>query len=116
MPSRAYSVSGLAGTANRTLSALTQTIVVKSSEVAQSNACADTTLNLTKIKGAKKLIYTHVDLPLTAVEDFGKAAEENAGTALGTLYADLDALCKAAGNLWCAAAEKRLLEYANVEA
>jgi len=80
------------------------------------NACAETTLNLPKIKGAKKLIYTHVDLPLTAVEDFGKAAEENAGTALGTLYADLDSLCKAAGNLWCAAAEKRLLEYAGVEA
>jgi threonine dehydrogenase-like Zn-dependent dehydrogenase len=80
------------------------------------NACAEATLNLPKIKGAKKLIYTHVDLPLTAVEDFGKAAEENAGTDLGTLYADLDALCKAAGNLWCAAAEKRLLEYAGVEA
>ncbi len=80
------------------------------------NACAEATLNLPKIKGAKKLIYTHVDLPLTAVEDFGKAAEENAGTDLGTLYADLDKLCKEAGNLWCAAAEKRLLEYANVEA
>lgn len=80
------------------------------------NACAETTLNLPKIKGAKKLIYTHVDLPLTAVEDFGKAAEENAGTELGKLYADLDTLCKAAGNLWCPAAEKRLLEYAGVEA
>ncbi len=80
------------------------------------NACAEATLNLPKIKGAKKLIYTHVDLPLTAVEDFGKAAEENAGTELGNLYADLDTFCKAAGNLWCPAAEKRLLEYAGVEA
>jgi len=73
------------------------------------NACADATLNLPKIKGAKKLIYTHVDLPLTAIEDFGKAAEENAGTELGELYADLDKLCKAAGDLWCAEAEARLL-------
>ena len=80
------------------------------------NACAEATLNLPKIKGAKKLIYTHVELPLTAVEDFGKAAEENAGTDLGALYADLDKLCKEAGNLWCAAAEKRLLEYAKVDA
>lgn len=80
------------------------------------NACAETTMNLPKIKGAKKLIYTHVDLPLTAIEDFGKAAEENAGTELGKLYADLDALCKEAGDLWCAAAEKRLLAYAGVEA
>ncbi len=80
------------------------------------NACAETTLNLTKIKGAKKLIYTHVELPLTAIEDFGKAAEENAGTALGKLYADLDAACKAAGDLWCAEGEKILLAYAGVEA
>ena len=80
------------------------------------NACAETTLNLPKIKGAKKLIYTHVDLPLTAIEDFGKAAEENAGTELGKLYADLDAVCKAAGDLWCAEGEKILLAYAGVEA
>ncbi len=80
------------------------------------NACPDATLNLPKIKGAKKLIYTHVDLPLIAIEDFGKAAEENSGTELGALYADLDKLCKAAGNLWCTEAEKRLLSYAGVEA
>lgn len=80
------------------------------------NACAETTMNLPKIKGAKKLIYTHVELPLTAIEDFGKAAEENKGTKLGELYADLDAICKDAGELWCAAAEKRLLEYAGFKA
>lgn len=80
------------------------------------NACAEATLNLPKIKGAKKLIYTHVELPLTAVEDFGKAAQENEGTALGELFADLDRLCKEAGDLWCPAAEHRLLEYAGVEA
>ncbi len=80
------------------------------------NACAEATLNLPKIKGAKKLIYTHVELPLTAVEDFGKAARENEGTALGELFADLDRLCKEAGDLWCPAAERRLLEYAGVEA
>jgi L-sorbose 1-phosphate reductase len=80
------------------------------------NACAETTMNLPKIKGAKKLIYTHAELPLTAIEDFGKVAEENKGTKLGELYADLDAICKEAGELWCPAAEKRLLEYAGFEA
>ena len=80
------------------------------------DACAEATLNLPKIKGAKKLIYTHVSLPLTAIEDFGKAAEENAGTDLGQLYADLDKLCREAGDLWCPAAEKRLLEYAGIDA
>ena len=57
-------------------------------------ACADATMNLPKLKGAKKLIYTHVDLPLTAIEDFGKVAEENPGTEYGRLFADLDAICK----------------------
>lgn len=80
------------------------------------NACAEATKNLPKIKGAKKLIYTHVDLPLTALEDFGKVAEENKGTAYGALFADLDAICKAAGDLWCPAAEARLFEYAGIEA
>lgn len=79
------------------------------------NACAETTMNLPKIKGAKKLIYTHLELPLTAIEDFGKAAEENKGTKMGKLFADLDKLCRAAGELWCPAAEKRLLEYAGVQ-
>ncbi|MBR5681323.1 MAG: zinc-binding dehydrogenase, partial [Clostridia bacterium] len=80
------------------------------------NACAEATMNLPKIKGAKKLIYTHVDLPLTAIEDFAKVAEENRGTAYGDLFADLDAICKAAGDLWCPAAEARLFAYAGIEA
>lgn len=80
------------------------------------DSCAETTLNLPHMKGAKKLVYTHVELPMTAIEDFGKAAEDNAGTKLGDLYAELDKLCKAAGGLWCPAAEKVLLAYAGVEA
>ncbi|MDO4549265.1 MAG: zinc-binding dehydrogenase, partial [Clostridia bacterium] len=34
------------------------------------NAVVDTTLNLPGIKGGKKLIYTQIELPLTAIEDF----------------------------------------------
>ncbi len=79
------------------------------------NACAETTMNLPKIKGAKKLIYTHVELPLTAIDDFGKAAEENKGTELGELFADLDKICKEAGGLWCPAAEERILRTAVFE-
>ena len=47
---------------------------------------------------------------------FGKAAEENAGTDLGALYADLDKICRAAGDLWCPEAEKRLFAYAGIDA
>ena len=79
-------------------------------------AYAEATKNLPKIKGAKKLIYTHIDLPLTALEDFAAAAEENKGTPAGELFADLDAIVKAHGNLWCADAEKRLFAYAGIEA
>lgn len=33
------------------------------------NAAPETTLHLPEIKGGKKLIYTHIDLPLTAIAD-----------------------------------------------
>ncbi len=76
------------------------------------DSVAETTLNLPHIKGGKKLVYTHIDLPMTAIEDFAKAAEENKGTELGELFADLDVLCKEAGGLWCAKAEERILKLA----
>ena len=80
------------------------------------DAYAEATKNLPHIKGGKKLIYTHLDLPLTAIADFAAAAEENKGTEVGTLFADLDAICKAAGDLWCPEAEKRLFAYAGIDA
>ncbi len=72
------------------------------------NAAAETTMNLPHIRGAKKLIYTHVTLPLTAIEDFGRLAQEGGENA--ALFADLDRICREAGGLWCLAAERRLLE------
>ncbi len=76
------------------------------------DSVAETTLNLPHIKGGKKLVYTHINLPMTAIEDFGKAAEEYKGTELGDLFADLDVICKEAGGLWCAKAEERILKLA----
>ncbi len=72
------------------------------------NADADTTLRLPEIPGGKKLIYTHIDLPLTAIADFGAKAAE--GGEHAELFADLDAICKSANGLWCAEAEKRILK------
>lgn len=74
------------------------------------DAAAQTTLQLPKLPGAKKLIYPHVSLPLTAIADFGKLAAEGGENA--ALFADLDALCQEAGGLWCARAEERLLQLA----
>ena len=71
------------------------------------NAAVETTLNLPKIPGGKKLIYTHIDLPLTAIADFGRLAEE--GGEYAELYRDLDKICTANNGLWCPEAEKRIL-------
>ena len=73
------------------------------------DSCAETTLNLPKMKGAKKLVYTHVSMPMTAIEDFAAKAEELKGTELGDLFADLAVICEKAGGLWCPEAEERIL-------
>ena len=70
------------------------------------NAVVETTLNLPKIPGGKKLIYTQIDLPLTAISEF----EEKGKT--DPLFAELDRLCKAHNNLWNHEAEKYLLAHA----
>jgi len=70
------------------------------------NAVADTTLNLPKIPGGKKLIYTNINLPLTAIDDFAKAGETN------PLFAQLARICAEHNNLWCGEAEEYLLAHA----
>ena len=67
------------------------------------NSVIDTVLNLPSIPGGKKLIYNHIDLPLTAIADF----EEKGKT--DPLFAELDRLCKANNGLWNPEAEKYLL-------
>jgi len=68
------------------------------------DAAIETTVNLPKIPGGKKLIYTHIELPLTALSDFeekGKTDER---------FKVLDELVKANNGLWSTEAEKYLLE------
>ena len=69
------------------------------------NAVIDTTLNLPNIKGGKKLIYTNIELPLTAIADFAEKGKTN------PLFAELDKIVKANNNLWCTEAEKYLLSH-----
>lgn len=70
------------------------------------NAVADTTLNLPKIPGGKKLIYTHINLELTAIDDFAKKGETD------PLFAKLAEICAKNNNLWCGEAEEYLLAHA----
>ena len=68
-------------------------------------AVIDTTINLPSIPGGKKLIYTHIDMPLTAIADFGSKE--------GAVYKELDRICKAHKGLWCVEAENYLLAHAS---
>ena len=74
------------------------------SHIGGLNAVIDTTLNLPNIPGGKKLIYTHIDLPLTALSDFEKLGKSD------KRFAVLDELVKENNGVWSAAAEKYLLE------
>ncbi|MBO5077911.1 MAG: zinc-binding dehydrogenase [Clostridia bacterium] len=70
------------------------------------NAVVDTVLNLPKIPGGKKLIYTNIDLPLTAISDFAELGKKN------KLFKKLDEICARHNYLWNAEAEKYLLAHA----
>ena len=68
------------------------------------DCCAEVTLNQPKLPGGKKLIYTHIEMPLTAITDFrAKAAED-------PRFAGLADICEANRNLWCPEAEEYLLK------
>lgn len=52
------------------------------------DACAETTMNLPKIPGGKKLIYTHISLPLTAIADFAELGKTTPCLPLSMKYAN----------------------------
>ncbi len=67
------------------------------------DAAIDTTVNLPNIPGGKKLIYTHIELPLTALTDFEKLGETD------KRFNVLNKLVKTNNGLWCKDAEEYLL-------
>lgn len=68
-------------------------------------AVAETTLNLPNIPGGKKLIYPHIDIPLTALDDFAEKGKED------PVFAALAEITEKHNGLWSAEAEKYLLEH-----
>ncbi|MCP4314272.1 MAG: zinc-binding dehydrogenase [Bacteroidetes bacterium] len=64
----------------------------------------EATLNLPNIPGGKKLIYTHVEMPLTAISDFRKLGADN------PLFNDLADICDRNNGLWSVEAEDLLLK------
>ncbi|MFU8786480.1 MAG: zinc-binding dehydrogenase [Candidatus Izemoplasmataceae bacterium] len=63
----------------------------------------DTILNLPNIPGGKKLIYNHIDMPLTAIEDLAELSSIN------PKFKTLADICKKHNNLWSLEAENYLL-------
>ena len=69
------------------------------------DSVVETTKDLPNVPGGKKLVYTHINMPMTAIEDFGKLGESD------PFFKELDAVCKANKGLWSSEAEKMLLEH-----
>jgi hypothetical protein len=67
------------------------------------NAVAETTINLDKIPGGKKLIYTHKKLDLVAIADFVERGKTE------PFYAALAEITARHQGLWCKEAEDYLL-------
>jgi len=70
------------------------------------NCVPETVLNLPNIPGGKKLIYTNIDLELTAISDFREKGKTD------PLFAELADIVEKNNGLWSAEAEKYLLKHA----
>jgi len=70
------------------------------------DSAAQATLDLPKVPGGKRLVYTHVNMPMTAIADFAEKGKSD------PFYAELDRLCQANHGLWCKEAEDYLLAHA----
>jgi threonine dehydrogenase-like Zn-dependent dehydrogenase len=71
------------------------------------NAVPEATLHLPEIPGGKKLIYTHLNMPLTAISDFAELGKTN------EIFKELASICDKYKGLWNVEAEAFLLENAN---
>lgn len=67
------------------------------------DAVAETTINLDKIPGGKKLCYTGISLPLVAIADFAELGKTD------PMFAELANIVASNGGLWCREAEEYLL-------
>ena len=68
------------------------------------DAAIETTLNLPKIPGGKKIIYPGIRMPLTAIADFGNFPDD-------PLFSALALSCGKHGGLWNLEAEEILLKH-----
>ncbi len=67
------------------------------------DSAAEATFDMLKVPGGKRLVYTHVKMPMTAIADFAEKGKAD------PFYAELDRICTANKGLWCKEAEDYLL-------
>ncbi len=72
------------------------------------NAIIDATLHLPEIPGGKKLMYNHIEMPLTAISDFPEKGKTN------QVYNKLHEICQRYKGLWNVEAEAYLLANADL--
>jgi hypothetical protein len=70
------------------------------------DSVSETVLRLPEIPGGKKLVYTHLSMPMTAIADFGELGKSD------KFYADLHAICSNNKGLWSTEAESYVLKNA----
>jgi hypothetical protein len=71
------------------------------------DAVIEATNHLPEIPGGKKLIYTHLRMPLTPISDFAKLGETN------EVFKTLAGICEKNLGLWSVEAESYLLANAD---
>lgn len=64
------------------------------------------TMDLLKVPGGKRLVYTHVKMPMTAIADFAEKGK------VDPFYRKLDEICSRHSGLWSKEAEEYLLQAA----
>ncbi len=69
------------------------------------DAVVDTTMRLPEIPGGKKLIYTNISMPLTAIEDFAEKGKSD------PFFREMDAIVRKNGGVWCGEAEAYVLKH-----
>jgi hypothetical protein len=76
------------------------------SHILGMKAAPETLFAMEKPNGAKKVCYNELDIPLIAIDELDELGKTD------PMYADLAVIVKNNGGLWCAEAEKYLLEHA----
>ena len=70
------------------------------------DSVAETTVNLPHIPGGKKLVYTNISMPMTAIADFEKLGETD------PTFRELAKIVGRNNGIWCGEAERYLLAHA----